>query len=135
MNELTQEYLINIFIGHNGTRGRCTDAIKKIVNISGYSQDEYTVFISDTEEKEECIFDNSILWIFTNKYIIKCLDYKTGEEYKILPINNISNITLKFIGQNSISIEFEYANELSILTASGFNKEILNNVYKKYMNQ
>lgn len=92
------------------------------------------VFISETKKADEIVFDDDIIWMFTNNTIIKFKSNDKEREYAIIPLNSISNIQLKISKDNTI-LEFVYSEKKYSLNANAeFNKETLMSIYHNAFN-
>ena len=130
MEKEISTYLLKVYCGSMSNRDKGAYAVDIIANDIGIKDtDLLNVFMSDTKKADEIVFDDDIIWMFTNNAIIKFKSNNDEREYSIIPVNNISNIRLK-ISKNNTVLEFIHSgNNYSLNASADFNREALMKVY------
>lgn len=128
-------YLLKVYRGSINNRDKGAYAVDIIANDMGIKDASLlNVFISETKKADEIVFDDDIIWMFTNNTIIKFKFNDKEREYAIIPLNSISNIQLKISKDNTI-LEFVYSEKKYSLNANAeFNKETLMSIYHNAFN-
>lgn len=133
-NEIST-YLLMVCSGDKSSN-KGANAVNNIANDIGIKDASLlTVFISETKKADKIDFDDDITWMFTKNTIIKFKSNNEEREYTIIPVNNVSNIQLKFSKDNNI-LEFAYSGDKYSLNANAdFNKEALMKIYHNYFDK
>lgn len=126
-----KEYLSQIYYGYGNKKSLFV--IDDFV--SDFKTDKNNLLYVFIPEKLNNEIDDNIIWLFTKKGIIRYQKINNENVYKIIPLNNISNISL-FFSWRRTCIEFTYLGETFSLNAcSRVNKDCLMSIYNVLLNK